>query len=194
MDWKRILRMAAILSVIMVLVGMCTSCVRDTSSIIDWEDCSQAMGDHPCDFTLVDQHGDDFNLYDHYGKFIILDFSAMWCGPCQFAATEVEELQKKYGEDVVYVTILVENGHGNPPTRGNVQDWADIFGIETAPVLGGSRNLISQDPDEGWPLAAWPQFHIIDREMVLVDSFKGVSPGKIEGKIVELLRGESEES
>lgn len=192
MDWKRILRVAAILSVIVLLFSMCVSCKRDTSNIIDWEDCSQTIGDHPCDFTLVDQNGEDFNLYDHYGKYIILDFSAMWCGPCQFAATEVEELQQKYGDDVVYVTILIENTHGNPPTRNNVETWASVFGIESAPVLGASRNLLSSDPDIGWPLYAWPQFHIIDKEMILIDSFKGVSPGKIEALIVDLLGSESE--
>jgi len=187
MDWKRILSLLALSSVIVMWVSMCSGCDRDTSHIVDWDDCSQAMGDHPCDFTLIDQHGNEFILYDHIGKYIILDLSAMWCGPCQFAATEVEELQQKYGDDVVYVTILIENQSGNPPTKNNVKDWADIFGIETAPVLGGSRNLISGDVNVGWPLEAWPQFHIIDRNMVLIDSFKGSRAGRMESKIKELL-------
>jgi len=67
MDWKRILSLAAILSVILLMISMC-ACDRNTSSIVDWEDCSQEMGDHPCDFTLVDQHGEEFSLYDHHGK------------------------------------------------------------------------------------------------------------------------------
>ena len=192
MDWRRILSILSILSVILLWASMCSSCVRDTSKIVDWEDCSQSLGDHPCDFTLIDQHGNEFNLYDHHGKYIILDLSAMWCGPCQFAATEVEELQQKYGDDIVYVTILIENGSGNPPTRNNVADWAEIFSIESAPALGASRNFISSDPDEGWPLAAWPQFHIIDRNMVLIESFKGVRAGLMESKIVDLLNNESE--
>ena len=157
------------------------------SACIVKRNCYVGKGDHPCDFTLIDQHGNEFILYDHIGKYIILDLSAMWCGPCQFAATEVEELQQKYGDDVVYVTILIENQSGNPPTKNNVKDWADIFGIETAPVLGGSRNLISGDVNVGWPLEAWPQFHIIDRNMVLIDSFKGSRAGRMESKIKELL-------
>jgi thiol-disulfide isomerase/thioredoxin len=193
MDWKRILRIAAIASVVVLLFSICSACIRDKSKIVDWDDCSQEMGDHPCDFTLVDQHGEDFNLYDHYGKIIIIDFSAMWCGPCQFAATEVEELQKRYNKDIVYVTILIENGHGHPPTRNNVEDWAEIFHIETAPVLGASRNFLSSDPDKGWPLSAWPQFYIIDRDMVIIDSFKGSAPGRMESKIIDILNSESEE-
>jgi cytochrome oxidase Cu insertion factor (SCO1/SenC/PrrC family) len=73
MDWKRILRIAAIASVVVLLFSICSACIRDKSKIVDWDDCSQEMGDHPCDFTLVDQHGEDFNLYDHYGKIIIID-------------------------------------------------------------------------------------------------------------------------
>ncbi|HAI16864.1 MAG TPA: hypothetical protein DCM10_01835 [Xanthomarina gelatinilytica] len=188
MDWRRILSIVALLSVVLFMVSMCASCDRNTSRIVDWDDCSQEMGDHPCDFSLVNQDGEKFNLYDHYGKIIIIDFSAMWCGPCQFAATEVEDLQQKYDDDIVYVTILIENAHGNPPTQRNVEDWAEIFHIETAPVLGASRNFLSADPNEGWPLAAWPQFYIIDRDMVIIDMFKGSSPGRMEEKIRELVK------
>ncbi len=194
MDWRKILSFVAWLSVVLLLVNTCGGCIRDTSSVIDWEDCSQQIGDHPCDFTLVDQKGNDFNLYDHVGKIIIIDLSAMWCGPCQIAALEVEELQEKYKDDIVYVTILIENTNYNPPTRSNISHWAKSFGIKSAPVLGASRNFISNKPDDGWPLEAWPQFHIINKEMIFVDSFKGWGPGLIESKIQEHILLSSEGS
>jgi thiol-disulfide isomerase/thioredoxin len=185
MEWRKILSLAALLSVIIIWFSVCSGCVRDNSSVIDWEDCSQQIGDHPCDFMLIDQNGDEFRLYDHVGKIIIIDLSAMWCGPCQIAALEVEELQQKYNEDIVYVTILIENGSSNPPTRSNIKNWSNAFNIETAPVLAASRNFISNNPDEGWLLEAWPQFHIINKDMVLVESFKGFAYGRMESKIKE---------
>ena len=194
MDWRRILSLAALISVIILWISMCTGCERDTSSIIDWDNCSQEIGDHPCDFTLIDQDGKEFNLYDHVGKVIIIDLSAMWCGPCQMAALEVEDLQKEYGDDMIYVTILIENNSYNPPTRANISSWAKSFGIKTAPVLGASRNFISSDPNVGWPLEAWPQFHIVDKNMILIESFKGFYPGKIEDKISEHIEASSDES
>lgn len=187
MDWRKIISIVALLSVLALWASVFAGCSQDNSKIIDWETCSQSMGDHPCDFTLLDQNGKEFNLYDHHGKIIIIDLSAMWCGPCQYAATEVEHLQKKYNEDIVYVTLLLENGNYNPPTQSNVESWARVFEIETAPVLGASRNFVSNDPNQGWPLAAWPQFYIINKDMILVDSFKGVYPGLIEAKILDLL-------
>jgi thiol-disulfide isomerase/thioredoxin len=192
MDWKLVLRIGAILALLYLLASSVAGCRDSESPIIDWDDCSQSLGDHPCNFSLVDQHGEEFNLYDHHGKIIILDFSAMWCGPCQFAATEIEELQTKYKEDIVYVTILIENLSYNPPTKSDIKSWVTIFEIETAPVLASSRSFLSADPNEGWPISAWPQFYIIDRNMVIVDSFKGSAPGRMEQKIIDLLKQPSE--
>jgi thiol-disulfide isomerase/thioredoxin len=180
MDWKLILRIAAIITLMLLLANSVAGCRSEAGPIIDWNDCSQQIGDHPCDFTLMDQNGKDFNLYDHHGKIIILDFSAMWCGPCTLAAFEVEEIQKKYGDRVIYVTILIENLSQNPPSRSDLKKWAKSFGIESAPVLSGSRSLLSSDPNIGWALSAWPQFHIIDQNMTLVESFKGFYPGRME--------------
>lgn len=192
MNWNRILRILAIASIIMLIASWFSGCKRGTSKIIDWEDCSQQIGDHPCDFTLYDQNGEEFNLYDHHGKIIILDFSAMWCGPCMMAASEIEELQKKYNDDIVYVTILIENQNYRPPTQANLKKWADHFEIESAPVLGSSREFLSNNPDEGWQLSSWPQFHIINRDMVLEMSFSGFRPGLIEEALLEILSGDVE--
>ena len=180
MDWKLILRIIAIITLMLLLAGSVAGCKSEAGPIIDWNDCSQQIGDHPCDFTLVDQNGEDFNLYDHHGKIIILDFSAMWCGPCALAALEVEEIQKKYGDKVIYVTILIENLNQNSPSKSDLKKWAKSFGIESAPVLSGSRSLLSSDPNLGWSLSAWPQFHIIDQNMMLIDSFKGFYSGRME--------------
>ena len=187
MDWKLILRLAAIITLMYMLLSSVAGCRNKVEYIVDWDDCSQHIGDHPCDFTLIDQNGDEFSLYDHHGKIIILDFSAMWCGPCMMAATEIEELQQKHGDNIVYVTILIENQNYNPPTKKDLKKWADYFKIKSAPVLGGSREMISSDPNTGWPVAAWPQFHIIDQNMLLVQSFKGYYPGIIETIIMDIL-------
>ena len=180
MDWKLTLRLSILFVLMLLLASSIFGCKSQKTPAINWDKCSQTIGDHPCDFSLFDQDGNEFNLYDHHGKIIILDFSAMWCGPCMMAATEVEHLQKKYGDEIIYVTILIENENGNQPSTEDLKRWADHFEIKNAPVLGGSRSLISSDPNVGWSIGGWPQFHIIDQDMMLVQSFKGFSRGLIE--------------
>jgi len=172
---KKVLPLLAVLG--------CSSCIGELeveegiseSSPITWESCSQSMGDHPCDFTLTDQAGDEWNLYDHYGSIIVLDFSAEWCGWCQVAAETTQELQDLYADDdVIYVTILVEDMYGQPADIELAQWWSDSFGI-TAPVLVGSRDMLSADELVGWPVTGWPRFFFLGREMTLVNSLSGYS-------------------
>jgi thiol-disulfide isomerase/thioredoxin len=148
--------------------------VTETSPIT-WDECSQRMGDHPCDFTLTDSAGKDWSLYDHYGSIIILDFSAEWCGWCQVVAGSTQELQDLYADDdVIYVTVLIEDVYGQPADVELAQWWSDYFGI-SAPVLVGSRDMISTDELVGWPVTGWPRFFFIDREMTLANSLSGYS-------------------
>ena len=55
--------------------------------VAPWSECQNSLGHHPCDFELVDQNGTTRSLYEFYGQPIVLDLSAMWCGPCNLAAT-----------------------------------------------------------------------------------------------------------
>ena len=118
------------LSISLLALSAC-NCSDDTEtadiveSPITWEDCSYEMNDHPCDFTLKDQDGKDWTLYDHFGDVIVLDFSTEWCGYCRIAAQEVEAIQTAYGgQDLTYVTILVEDQYGNPADVVDASEWA----------------------------------------------------------------------
>jgi len=191
MNWGKNIRIMIILILTGWLISMCVGCESEDVEVPNWEKCSQNMGDHPCDFTLVDQNGDEFILYDHIGKIVILDFSAMWCAPCQMAAAEVEELHKKYEDDIIYVTILIENASRNNPSQSDIKKWANSFNIESAPILSGSRKILSLDPEFGWVLSAWPQFYIINREMVLESSFTGFAPGRMEKIVSDMINTDS---
>ena len=147
-------------------------------SFVTWDTCSQNMGDHPCNFTLKDQNGKEVSLYDFYGDTIILDFSAMWCGPCNVAATEVQEVADSY-EDLAYLTVLIETAQGTAPTVDDCKGWADSYGI-TEPVLAGDRSMVDGSTPSSWSVSGWPTFYFITDEMVLNTSLRGYSSAYID--------------
>ena len=167
--------------------------VVEDPSPITWEDCSHEIDDHPCDFNLTDQNGDNWNLYEHYGSIIILDFSTEWCYYCQVAAADAQVLQDDYADkDVIYVTILVEDSAGVAATQALAAQWADHFGI-TAPVLAGSREMLDSTNPGGWVVEGWPTFYIIDREMVLNQYMRGYSSTNLMLMLDNMLVNELEE-
>ena len=158
-------------------------------SPITWDTCGYQVGDHLCNFTLVDQNGDTFDLYENFGKPIVIDFSTMWCGYCQVAAQEVDAVSDKYSNsDLVYITILIENYYGNSPTTEDCASWADMFGIIKSPVLSGERSLIDY-PDglTGVPVSGWPTFLFLNSDLTIDSMLTGYGSDSIDYKIQGIL-------
>jgi thiol-disulfide isomerase/thioredoxin len=174
-------------------LAACSSCTptiegaSDTSadngeeySFATWEECSQNFGDHPCNFTLQDQYGNDVSLYDFYGDTIVVDFSVMWCAPCMNAAGEVQAIADAYeDEGLTYLTVLMETTSGDPPTTADCQIWSTDYGI-SEPVLAGSRSMIDYSAVEGWNITGWPTFFFITDEMVLHTALRGYSASYVD--------------
>ena len=157
-------------------------------SFVTWETCSQMPGDHPCDFTLKDQNGDDWSLYDHYGEVIVIDFSAMWCGVCNNMANDAQVFTDDYGsQGFSWITILVDDATGNPPDQSDLELWCDLYGIDDAHVLAGDRSLIDMTATAGYPISAWPTFVVIDREMVLQYGLVGWNESTVRGYVESVL-------
>ena len=80
------------------------------------EDPTEDTDTHPTDppdhsapdFTMLDMEGGEVTLASFFGKPIILNFWASWCGPCKSEMPEIQEFYEKYGEDVHFVLVSVD--------------------------------------------------------------------------------------
>jgi thiol-disulfide isomerase/thioredoxin len=183
-----------------LLIGLlgCTGGELDSASVgddtseevnpIHWDECSYRIGEHICDLTLPDSNMGEFNLYEHYGKPIVIQLAAEWCSPCHVAGSYAEQFMSQYAiEDLLWVTILLENDQGQVPTAGDLAEWTTEMGTTNSIVLAGSRDLIDPTAQNGFPLTSWPTLIVVDQDMVIFHGFSGWSEEYLNQKITDML-------
>ena len=61
-------------------------------------------------FSVADAEGNMVHLSDFYGKPIVVNFWASWCGPCKSEMPDFEEAYITYGEDVNFLMVNMTDG------------------------------------------------------------------------------------
>ena len=110
------------------------------------------------DFTLLDENGDERSLYDFRGRAIMLDFSAVWCGPCNTEADEIEIFLHQEFKDRggVILTVLIDDGLSSatsPTDRPGPTDcigWGDRLDTENDHTFACLADV--------YPRTAWPMY------------------------------------
>jgi len=62
------------------------------------------------DFEVVDKEGNPVKLSSFFGKPIVLNFWASWCGPCQREMPDFNEKYAQLGGDVHFVMVNMTDG------------------------------------------------------------------------------------
>ena len=98
------------------------------------------------DFTVKDFDGNAVKLSDYFGKPIVLNFWAYWCGPCQSEMPEFNARYEELGGEVTFLMVhadpdtakgkdLVENsGYTFPVVFDETYQAAATYGISAYPT------------------------------------------------------------
>ena len=117
------------------------------------------------DFTVYDADGRAVKLSDYFGKPIVLNFWASWCGPCQ---SEMPDFQEKYLEHGENVQFLMVNMTGGRETLDSAKGFIAQSGY-TFPVLYDTQ----MDAAETYSVYSLPTTYFIDEEGYLVAQATG---------------------
>mgnify|MGYP001253543831 CR=1 FL=1 len=161
---------------------------NDSSVIVEERICATLKGRQICDFPAINEVGEEVALSDLYGEPIVLDLSAMWCGPCVIAGNAMQQ-KADILPGVTFLTVLIENTSGEPPQAYDVDSWKTSRGIISEPVWGSSRDILSSDPldmENHLFLSGWPTFYFIDSEGNLQEYMRGYDEATIMEKAAAL--------
>ena len=62
------------------------------------------------DFKAVDGEGKESSLSDYFGKPIVLNFWASWCGPCKSEMPDFNEAYLAQGEEIQFLMVNMTDG------------------------------------------------------------------------------------
>ena len=132
------------------------------------------------DFTMTDRTGAQVRLSDFFGKPIIINFWATWCGPCQMELPYFDEAFGKYQDQIQF--LMVDLADGAYETR----EGCIAFALDR----GYSFPLYFDEFGEGseaYGISAIPYTLVIDADGRIVDSHLGSMSSADLQKLIDAL-------
>lgn len=61
-------------------------------------------------FTVENEEGEEVSLHDFFGKPIVLNFWASWCGPCKTELPDFQDAYEKYAGEIEFIMVNMTDG------------------------------------------------------------------------------------
>jgi thiol-disulfide isomerase/thioredoxin len=117
------------------------------------------------EFTLVDTDGREFSLSDFRGKYVLIDFFAIWCKPCEISLPHLKSLKNQLGTDIVIISIDIDVEE----TEQQVIDYKQAHGMDW--IVARDTEYLSMP----YRVSALPTFVLIDPSGNIVNTYVGVT-------------------
>ena len=135
------------------------------------------------DFTVTDKDGNEVKLSDFFGKPIVLNFWASWCGPCQYEMPDFEEAYKELGEDVAFLMVNLTDGYSE--TVSSAKSFLEGAGY-TFPVYFDTLS----EGAKTYQVYSIPCTYFLDRNGSLVTRNMGMITGDALRQGIDLIMAE----
>jgi peroxiredoxin len=133
------------------------------------------IGDPYHEFEAFNKYGDKIKFSKLTGKFILLDFTAAYCGPCLQSAEELRFINKAYSDSLVIVSF---SGDSKKDTWLKSLDRDSVSWIS----LWDGKGTFSETYIK-YGVQGLPSFYLIDPNGKIIDKWDGYGKGSLESKL-----------
>lgn len=137
------------------------------------------------DFTIYDSDMNKVKLSDYFGKPIVVNFWASWCGPCKSELPAFSDAYEKYKDDVVFLMVNLPDGYSD--SQKSIEKFVSENGY-AFPVYYDFDN----DASTVYGVNSIPETLFINADGTLYDTQIGAMNATALESYIQHIKGESE--
>jgi thiol-disulfide isomerase/thioredoxin len=128
------------------------------------------------EFTLVDTEGREFSLSDFKGEYVLLDFWAIWCKPCELSLPHLKSLKSQLGNKINIISINIEAEE----TLEQIIDYKEKHDLDW--IVAKDTEFLTIP----YRVSALPTFVLIDPSGNIVNTYVGITDETIIMRDIQL--------
>ena len=140
------------------------------AALLTFTGAANATNPKAPNFSLRDIKGDLYELSEHRGEIIVINFWATWCGPCLIELPHLDAIDKNYedkGVDVVVISVDAARVMSKAKSYIKARKYGFTALFDTDTNVGSQYN----------PTKTLPFTLILDRELRIVHTHTGYVAG-----------------
>jgi thiol-disulfide isomerase/thioredoxin len=130
---------------------------------------ASTINNTPITFDIKD---DKVSILEHPNKIILINFFATWCPPCKAEIPNLVALQKKYNNELLVVSVLLEKDK----TNNEIKEFNSNYDVNYIVV----NDEISYDISKALgSVKSIPTMFLVDKNSKIYQKYVGVVPNEM---------------